>query len=492
MMDHAVTSVRLTTNLDWLYPELSEVIRLFLGDIPIAPDAGAVEIAHIHTEENGMWTENAVLDGNFSRSHCVKKVSGGLEEKRTLKRAAKTALFLLMSQALDRMPPWGSLTGIRPTRLIYEGMSRGMTLEEAENWVKQEFFVSDEKASLLKEIVTMQKGIIEPPKDTFDLYIGIPFCVTRCAYCSFASGEIGNGKLTEPYVDALIQEIRETSAFMKKMNLRLRAGYMGGGTPTSLSADQLDRILKEAMHHFPDAVEWTVEAGRPDTIDKDKLLVIRNNHVDRISVNPQTFKDETLKIIGRRHTSEETLRAFHLAREIGFDHINMDLIAALPGEDFKDFERTLSIVTDLNPESVTVHSLAIKRSSKLHEQLTVQGTSHNQADCEMADDMIRYARKTLSALGWRPYYLYRQKYMAGNLENVGYAKPGKACLYNIGNMEETARVLALGAGAISKWIFPRERRIERAPNVKNIEEYIARVHEMTERKRILIMEDERS
>ncbi len=491
MMDQAITSVRLTTNLEWLYPELCEVIRLFLGDIPIAPDAGETVIGHLHEEENGVWTENAILSGDVCRSHSVNAVYGGLEEKRTLKRAAKTALFLLISDFIGRMPPWGSLTGIRPTRLIYEGMSRGMTLDEAENWVREEFFVSDEKASLLKEIVTMQKGIIDPPGDTFDLYIGIPFCVTRCAYCSFASGEIGNGRLTEPYVDALIQEIRETSAFMKKMNLKLRAGYMGGGTPTSLSAGQLDRILQEAMHHFPDAVEWTVEAGRPDTIDRDKLSVIKKNNVGRISVNPQTFKDETLKIIGRRHTSDETLKAFYLAREMGFDHINMDLIAALPGEDFSDFERTLNIVTGLNPESVTVHSLAIKRSSKLHEQLTVQGTSHNQADCETADSMIRYARNTLTAGGWHPYYLYRQKYMAGNLENVGYAKRGNACLYNIGNMEETARVLALGAGAISKWIFPRERRIERAPNVKNIEEYIARVHEMTERKKKLILEDER-
>ncbi len=380
MISQSITSVRLTTNLEWLYPELCEVIRLFLGDIPITPDAGDTSIRHIHTQEAGVWTETAVLNGEFARSHSVDSVYGGLEEKRTLKRAAKTALFLLMSSSLDRMPPWGSLTGIRPTRLLYEGMSKGMTLEEAEKWVMEEFFVSEEKASLLKEIVTMQKGIIDPPKDTFDLYIGIPFCVTRCAYCSFASGEIGNGKLTEPYVDALIQEIRETSSFMKQMNLRLRAGYMGGGTPTSLSKEQLDRILQEAMHHFPDAAEWTVEAGRPDTIDRGKLLAIKKNRVERISVNPQTFKDETLRIIGRRHTSEETLTAFNLAREIGFDHINMDLIAALPGEDFHDFERTLNIVTGLNPESVTVHSLAIKRSSKLHEQLTVQGTSHNQAE----------------------------------------------------------------------------------------------------------------
>ncbi|MBQ6716104.1 MAG: coproporphyrinogen dehydrogenase HemZ [Clostridia bacterium] len=490
MMDHEITSVRLLTNLDWLYPELCEVIRLFLGDIPITPDAGERILKHIHEENSGEWIETACIEGGILKTHTVKAVYGGLEEKRTLKRAAKTAVFLLMSETMNRMPPWGSLTGIRPTRLIYEGMTRGMSLDEAEKWVQDEFFVSSEKASLLKEIVTMQEGIINPPDDTFDLYIGIPFCVTRCAYCSFASGEIGNGKLTGPYVDALIQEIRETAAFMNKLGLRLRAGYMGGGTPTSLSASQIGRILDVAMNEFPGAAEWTVEAGRPDTIDKEKLLTLKKNGVDRISVNPQTFNDETLKVIGRRHTSEETLAAFRLARELGFDHINMDLIAALPGENFEDFERTLSIVTDLNPESVTVHSLAIKRSSKLHEQLTVQGTSHNQADCETADRMIRYARNTLSEGGWHPYYLYRQKYMAGNLENVGYAKRGKACLYNIGNMEETAKVLALGAGAISKWIFPRERRIERAPNVKNIEQYIARVHEMTERKKKLILEED--
>ena len=484
------SSVRLITNLPALYPELTEVIRLFMGDIEISPDSGEVTLTHIHEENGGAWTEKAYFDNGKTFTHTVNAVYGGLEEKRVLKRAAKTVLFLLMSETLGRMPPWGSLTGIRPTRLIYEGMSRGMTMEEAEKWVMDEFFVSKEKASLLSEIVTMQKGVIEPPKDTFDLYIGIPFCVTRCAYCSFASGEIGNGKLTEPYVNALITEIRESAEFMKKMNLRLRAGYMGGGTPTSLSADQLARILDTAMECFPGAEEWTVEAGRPDTIDTEKLRAIKSRSVNRISVNPQTFKDETLEIIGRRHTSEDTLRAFHMAREEGFDHINMDLIAALPGETYSDFERTLNIVTDLAPESITVHSLAIKRSSKLHEQLTVQGTSHNQADCESADRMIRFARKTLTEGGWHPYYLYRQKYMAGNLENVGYARRGMACLYNIGNMEETAKVLALGAGAISKWIFPRERRIERAPNVKNIEEYISRVHEMAERKKKLILEDD--
>ena len=484
-----MTSVRLQTNLDWLYPELGEVVRLFLGDVPISESAGETVITHTHEETpDGNWTERAKTEGCPEVVRTVKAVFGGLNEKRALKRAAKTSVFLLLSRVLNRMPPWGSLTGIRPTRLIYEAMERGLTEEEAALWVENEFFVSPEKASLLREIVQMQRGLIFPPSDTFDLYIGIPFCVTRCAYCSFAAGEIGDGRLTQPYVEALKREIRQSAEITKGLGMRLRAGYVGGGTPTAISCGQLNEVLTEAMNAFPGASEWTVEAGRPDTIDREKLKMLKSHSVGRISVNPQTFSDETLRIIGRAHTAKDTLDAFALSREEGFDDINMDLIAALPGETLKDFERTLSEVTRLSPESVTVHSLAIKRSSRLHERLTVEGGAHNQADAEDADKMIRLARGVLTENGWKPYYLYRQKYMAGNLENVGYAKAGKACLYNIGNMEETARVLALGAGAITKWLFPRERRIDRAPNVRNIEEYIARVDEMVERKRALILE----
>lgn len=482
-----MNSIRLTTNVEWLYPELGEVVRLFLGDVPILPDAGDVSLSHTHTDTGDAWIERAQLDGAREITVTASAVRGGLEEKRVLKRAAKTAVFRLLSDALDRMPPWGSLTGIRPTRLMYEAMERGLSREEAEAWLTREFFVSPEKAALLGEIIEMQRGLVNPPADTFDLYIGIPFCVTRCAYCSFASGEIGDGRLTEPYVEALKREIARSAELTRALGLHLRAGYVGGGTPTAITCRQLDKVLASAMEAFPGGCEWTVEAGRPDTIDREKLRMLKAHNVNRISVNPQTFKDETLRVIGRAHTSLDTLRAYALAREEGFDHINMDLIAALPGETPEDFRRTLERVRELDPESVTVHSLAIKRSSRLHEALTREGGAHNQADCAAADEMIRYARQTLAEGGWHPYYLYRQKYMAGNLENVGYAKPGHACLYNIGNMEETARVLALGAGAITKWLFPRERRIERAPNVRNIEEYIRRVDEMVERKRALLL-----
>ena len=260
-----------------------------------------------------------------------------------------------------------------------------------------------------------------------------------------------------------------STAFYKKLPALIAEGKVSAS------------LLDEALRLFPGAREWTVEAGRPDTIDKDKLRVLKEHGIERISVNPQTFSDETLRVIGRAHTAQQTINAFNLAREMGIHHINMDLIAALPGETEADFARSLEKTIALNPESVTVHTLAIKRSSRLHEE------NRYRADADAAARMVTYARETLGGALYRPYYLYRQKYMAGNLENVGYARSGYACLYNIDNMEETTRILALGAGAITKWLFPRERRIERAPNVRNIEQYIDRAEEMADRKRTLIM-----
>ena len=386
-----------------------------------------------------------------------------------------------MREITGTCPPWGSLTGIRPTRLMYELREGGIEGEQARVEMQRRFYVSPEKTQLLSDILDMQRGLIDTPDDEYDLYIGIPFCTTRCAYCSFASGELGNGALVEPYLAALKREMALSAALMAERGLKLRAAYMGGGTPTALTADQLASLLDEALRLFPGAREWTVEAGRPDTIDRNKLRVLKERGIERISVNPQTFSDETLRVIGRAHTAQQTIDAFNLAREMGIHHINMDLIAALPGETEADFARSLEKTIALNPESITVHTLAIKRSSRLHEE------NRYHADAEAAARMVTYARETLSGALYRPYYLYRQKYMAGNLENVGYAKSGYACLYNIDNMEETTRILALGAGAITKWLFPRERRIERAPNVRNIEQYIDRAEEMADRKRTLIM-----
>ena len=496
--------IRIVTDAPEFFSDLGDVLRLFYGDVQISLDAGDVTFEHRFTERDGQWIDRWTSDAPITRSRapgfgdspCESELrafelsrpavqGSAIELKRLRKRQIKSALYGLVKRLTGAHPPWGSLTGIRPTRLLYEAMEAGMNLEGAMERLVEDYDVTPEKARLLGEIAKMQAGIREAGSDEFDLYIGIPFCKTRCSYCSFSSGEIGDGRRVQPYVEALLREIELSRELMTEKGMRLRAGYIGGGTPTAISCRDLERVLEAAQAAFPRAVEWTVEAGRPDTIDREKLEMLKAHHVGRISVNPQSFNDKTLERIGRAHTSEETIAAYELARSIGFDDINMDVIAALPGETVGDFQHTMDVIHRLAPDSVTVHSLAIKRSSRLHEQLTVAG-GHTQVAAEGAAEMIASARVRLMADGWRPYYLYRQKYMAGNLENVGYAKPGKACLYNIGNMEETVSVLALGAGAITKWLFDRALRIERAPNVRNIDEYIARVDEMVERKRAVI------
>lgn len=472
--------IRLETNLPEFFNELCEVIRLFWGIVDIRPDAGKITITHTHAEEGDQWIER-FTSGDTVICHAAPVVRGGLEEKRCLKRAVKTGCFLLMRALTGVTPPWGSLTGIRPTRLMYELREQGITGVQARAAMQERFYVSADKAQLLSDIMDMQLGLIDTPDDEYDLYLGIPFCTTRCSYCSFASGELGNGALVEPYIQALKREMALCAALMNELGFKIRAAYMGGGTPTSLNAAQLASLLDEALRLFPGAREWTVEAGRPDTITADKLRVLKERRIERISVNPQTFSDETLRIIGRAHTARQTIEAYEMARAAGIGHINMDLIAALPGETEEDFARSLEKTISLAPESITVHTLAIKRSSRLHEE------NRYRADADAAERMVSFARQRLGENAYRPYYLYRQKYMAGNLENVGYARAGYACLYNIDNMEETTRILALGAGAITKWLFPRERRIERAPNVRNIEQYIDRVDEMADRKKALIM-----
>ncbi|MGI6238030.1 MAG: coproporphyrinogen dehydrogenase HemZ [Christensenellales bacterium] len=482
-------SVRLLTELSMFVPDFSEMIRLFLGNVEISADDGDIVVTHQIAEGKNSYVDLWTSGETMHVQHTVIDEKEPIAFKRLRKRAAKSGLYELLKKMTGIRPPWGSLTGIRPTRLLYEAMEDGLDRDAAIERLTREFDVAPSRAQLLGEIADAQQGLRELPEDAFDLYLGIPFCTTRCDYCSFSSGEIGDGRLVSPYADALIREIRTCGVMMREKGLRVRAAYMGGGTPTALDAESLDRILAAAREAFPGAVEWTVEAGRPDTIDAGKLSVLKAHRITRISVNPQSFSDETLARIGRAHSGADTIHAYQLARAAGFDNINMDVIAALPGETADDFARTLEQVIALDPESVTVHALAVKRASKLHEQLHVAGGGHAPQGAGEAVRMIELARERLTRAGYQPYYIYRQKYMAGNLENVGYAKPGRACLYNIGNMEETARVLALGAGAISKWVFDRARRIERAPNVKNIEEYIARVDEMCARKKKLI-EDE--
>ena len=500
-------TVRLETNTPGFANDLADVVRLLLGPCDVRPDAGEIALRHEHRQEGDALVERCLLEGPLPRGGALARLcreeggllvrelrarageGGPLAEKRAVKRAAKTCLFELLGATVAKLPPWGSLTGIRPTRLLYEALEQGMTVAEGRRWLEETFYVSESRTALLAEILAMQEGLIGRAPGEFDLYAGIPFCRTRCTYCSFAAGELGDGRRVIPYVDALIREMELCAEMARDRSLRLRAGYIGGGTPTAIPPEQLRRVIEAARRLYPGAREWTVEAGRPDTIDRAQLEMLREMGVTRICVNPQTFRDETLRRVGRAHTAEDTLRAYALAREMGFDHINMDFIAALPGEGRDDLVASIEKAISLGPESVTVHALAIKHSSKLNEQ------RYRQSSPEEAQRMVEDARALLAGTGYRPYYLYRQKYMAGNLENVGYARPGCACLYNIDNMEETAPVLAFGAGAITKWLFPgrddggRDERIERAPNVRNIDEYIARAEEMARRKIALVTQD---
>ena len=463
--------------------DMADVIRVFFGNIGVLLEAPGGDVTLTHTEEvtDGVRRCRIEFSGAYSAA-CEKEApveSGPLLEKRCRKRLIKQCVYAAMKGITGRTPPWGSLTGIRPTRLLYRAMEEGKTPDEAAGEMRREFDVQEEKLSLLREIITVQTALPQPGPTDIDLYVGIPFCVSRCAYCSFLSGEVGKGKQLPPYVEALCRELETTLRLINEKGLTPRTFYMGGGTPTSLPAPMLRRVLEAAQPFIQRVKEVTVEAGRPDTIDEEKLCVIRDAGATRISINPQTMHDETLARIGRAHTRQQTEDAYALARRTGFHHINMDLIAGLPGEDLAMFEKTLAWSRELSPESLTVHTLSIKHSSLLHLW------EAELPDGEMVGDMVRAGRREAHERGMRPYYLYRQKYMAGNLENVGYALPGHECLYNIGMMEETANVLAVGAGAISKRVDVTGGKIQRAPNVSDIEHYIARVDEMAERKRAL-------
>ncbi len=463
--------------------DLCDVVRIFWGGAAFSINEPGGETTVVHTErvEGGVRFCRMEMTGAYSGSYEKSAAVSGdpLLEKRYHKRLIKQCLYEIMKRAAGRTPPWGSLTGIRPTRLIYEGMSRGLPLDQAAEEAREAFDILPEKADLLKEIVSVQTRMGEPGERDVDLYVGIPFCVSRCAYCSFLSGEVGRGKQLPPYVDAVEKEIAGTLRLIEEKGLIPRAFYMGGGTPTSLSAPLLDRVLSAAQPFIDRAREVTVEAGRPDTIDEDKLNVIRDHGATRISINPQTMHDETLFRIGRKHTCAQTEAAYALARKRGFHHINMDLIAGLPGEDVNMFLETLAWSRALAPESLTVHTLSIKRSSLLHLW------EAELPDGALVAAMVDAGRAEAESRGMRPYYLYRQKHMAGNLENVGYALPGHECLYNVDMMEETGHVMAVGAGGISKRVDPALGRIERAPNVSEISQYIDRTEEMLERKRAL-------
>ena len=424
---------------------------------------------------------------HWEADHFDEPIRVDYEDRFETKNKIKRRLYVVLKSLTGRNLPWGTLTGIRPTKIALTRLEEGMTEDAIFRHMKETYFTSDEKIALSIEIAKRERQLLSAVdyRDGYSLYVGIPFCPTTCLYCSFTSYPIGKWQgRTGLYLDALFQEMDCVAE--EKRGCTLDTVYIGGGTPTSLSPEDLDVLMAKlrSTFDFSSVKEFTVEAGRPDSITREKLEVLKKYGVTRISINPQTMKQETLKLIGRHHTVQDVKDCFHLARELGFDNINMDLIIGLPEEGLEDVRATMEAVKELGPESVTVHSLAIKRAARLNTMKEVYKDLKITNTQEMIDLTAQYARE----MGLEPYYLYRQKNMAGNFENVGYAAPGRACIYNILIMEEKQTIAACGAGTTTKRLFAEENRLERAENVKDVEQYISRIDEMIARKKKLLQD----
>ncbi|MDO4564112.1 MAG: coproporphyrinogen dehydrogenase HemZ [Clostridia bacterium] len=479
--------IRLITNTPQYFNDIAEEIRLFLGMAEI----GGAEVEGADTELRiellADRAEGSLLPGGLKCSVPFTYDDGdAMDKKRQQKRAVKLIAYRLMKERFVANTPWGALTGIRPTKLLRE-LSQKYGETEALRQFSEVFSVSGEKSGLARTICAVQKPFIESAGErALDVYIGIPYCRSRCLYCSFGSAVARTAHELSDYLAYLKRDIHEGAKLMKQGGYELRSIYVGGGTPTVFSADQLSELLTCALNSYGGfGEELTVEAGRPDTITAEKLRAMRELGVSRVSVNPQTMQDRTLGVVGRTHTSQETADCFQLVRSFGFYSINMDVIAGLPGEGTAEFEDTMNRIAELRPDNLTVHTLAIKRSSRLKETLP----DYALPEAEVVESMTKLGAETAKALSMRPYYMYRQKYMQGNLENVGYAVAGKECLYNIDMMEETASIMAHGAGAMSKRVFGAQNRVERLRNPKDIQTYFEKQERLFEQKKELFLSD---
>ncbi len=472
-------------NHDFKY-EIEKLCRIFLPFEKIEilntlKDDETVAVTRLEKSENStaVFAELKLYGKNACRQRAV---DNNIDEYSDVcERELATCLYECFCEITGYKPPWGILTGVRPAKLY----SRLFSLEgemATDEYFKRKLLVDAEKLSLCKQTRIMEESIVNLSRpESFSLYIAIPFCPSRCSYCSFVSHSVEHAKKLIPqYVELLCEELKATAEIARKNSLRLETVYMGGGTPTTLTAEQMNTVLSVVRENFDLSKlrEFTVEAGRPDTITKEKLQSILQNGVDRISINPQTMNNDVLAAIGRRHTAEETVNAFNIARDLGFDNINMDLIAGLPSDTEDSFRDTLDRVLSLSPESVTVHSLALKRASNL----SYGGATYREGAGDVAGRMVSTARDVLEKNGILPYYMYRQSKTVGNLENVGYSKPGKECLYNVYIMDETHTILACGASGTTKLKEPNGNYIERIFNYKYPYEYITRFDELIQRK----------
>lgn len=447
--------INITTNTTFL-SEFNELARFF-SEVTLSPEGEGVDI-----KVDGADITISYRDKSEVRSVDISNADE-LTRKSELKRLAKIMLYDALCRMTGQVLPYGSLTGIRPTKLYHDLCNKGI---DAHEYFTRYLRVSESAAALIREIVDNQKVIYSFNDDEIDLFVNIPICASRCSYCSFISAEYSKiSKWIEPYVSLLIREIEAAKQLILSQEYTLRSIYVGGGTPTSLNETEFAAVMR-ALKGL-NCIEFTVEAGRPDTITREKLRVMSECGVSRISINPQTFNERTLKLIGRNHSVEDIYRVYDEAREYNFN-INTDLIAMLPEESFEDFKRSVDAAIAMSPENITVHTLALKRGSSLKE------SNYDNTSANLPLQMIEYSREALKNAGYSPYYMYKQKYMSGNLDNTGYAKEGKACIYNIDIMEETRSILACGAGGISKRVFSTHNRLERLANPKGIDVYLER------------------
>ncbi len=443
----------LTTNSEYLRCEIMDVLRAFNEE--------ERDMTHYFSYSGGKFYNTVECGGEFFDYIDDFDPQDDLEFKRYAKRFAKLAVYKTLQKILNKSLPWGALTGIRPTKLAYSEIKAGRDFKP----LFEKLCVDDENAELIARVIRAQRGLYE--EGGTHLYVSLPFCPTKCDYCSFVTAPI---ERTKGYVDSYIEALKKELESVKPYLKNLQSIYVGGGTPFVLDESQLTRIYAAINEVCDIKCEYTVEAGRPDVFTEEKLALSQKFGVNRICVNPQSFRDQTLRAIGRKHTEEDTVRAFEMSRKFDFD-INLDLIAGLADETPEDFENSLNRAVALSPENITVHTLSLKSGAKLKERVAA-------LDIDGIDQMIALSRKLLTAAGYEPYYLYRQKYQAGGLENVGWSKKGKACLYNIGVMEERGSVVAVGANAISKRIFSETDRIERYSSPKDIPSYINKVDEI--------------
>lgn len=458
--------------------ELENLTRLFFPNekITVIRDFSEPQPPCIYTEVSDKITISVNI-GSFNKSEtAVKRLTDDDNEL-----VSAQLLYKLLCDFTGLTQPWGILTGVRPVKLLRR-LAEESNEEQAIKKFKKDFFVSNEKIALSRETEHNERKILELSKpESFSLYVGIPFCPSRCSYCSFVMASIERAeKLIEPYTKLLCEEIKQTAEIANKLGLRLETVYFGGGTPTTLSAEQLDTVLRTVNQSFDMSTcrEFTVEAGRPDTIDIAKLFALKENKVDRISINPQTVNDEVLKTIGRKHTAQQFFDAFELARKCGFDNINTDLIAGLPTDTPESFKNSLDSIVKLNAECITVHTLCMKRASRL----TTEGVTLDLQQARDAREMLAYTQNILGQNEYIPYYMYRQSRMVGNLENVGWSKRGFESLYNVYVMDETHTILACGSGGVTKLKRNNPDYLERIFNFKYPYEYIDRFDELIQRK----------